>query len=336
MKNLNLFLALFATGAIFGCKKSSLNAVKPSTSTSSLTNSLIADSVRIYAGKVAENPVELDGPLSKATFWGPGGMTLDASGNLYVGDYYGDDIRKITPDGMVSTISTGIDMPEYLAFDASGKLYMTYNKIVQVLPTGSLSLIDSANYDGLAADNSGNVYAATLQRIMKLDPSTGKMNVYAGTGKVGSTDGDLSTATFTYIEGITFDKKGNIFVLDSNSIRIVDVANSQVKTLTLKGSQSPFNNPQGLAVDQWDNVYVANYGDSNSGNGYILKITPDGTASNFAGNRQKSGNPGGLQGAAQSVSFDGATGIILLPSGNFLVGCMSGNVIQEIITHKQQ
>jgi sugar lactone lactonase YvrE len=237
---------------------------------------------------------------------------------------------------MVSTISSGIDMPEYLAFDASGNLYMTYNKIVHVSSTGSLSLIDNANYDGLAADNSGNIYAATLQRIMKLNPSTGKMDVFVGTGKVGSDDGGLSTATFTYIEGITFDKNGNIYVLDGNSIRIVDIAKSQVKTLTLKGSQSPFNNPQGLAVDQWDNVYVANYGDSNSGNGYILKITPDGSVSNFAGNRQKSGNPGGLQGAAQSVSFDGATGIILLPSGNFLVSCMSGNVIQKITTHKQQ
>lgn len=334
MKRLNLIMALSVAGLGFGCKKASINAVKPITSSS--TSSLIADSVTIYAGKAAENPVEVDGSLSTATFWGPGGMTLDASGNLYVGDYYGDDIRKITPGGVVSTISKGIDMPEYLAFDASGNLYMTYNKIVKVLPNGLLSLIDSANYNGLIADNSGNIYGATATQILKFNQSTGKMDLYAGLRTSGSADGDVGTASFTMIQGLAFDKNGNLYVLDGNSIRVVSIANGKVQTLVLKGSQSPFNNPQAIAVDQWDNVYVTNYGDSNVGNGNIVKIGPDGTATNFAGNKKTSGAAADLKGAAQSTVFNGPTGILILPSGNILVSSMSSNVIQEITTHQQK
>src|SRR6202012_6036913 len=111
---------LFAVTLILGCKKNP-DVVKPATTTS--TNSLIADSVTVYAGSYVPNPnivnpVAINGPLSSATFGGPMGMTMDASGNLYVADYYSDDIRKITPGGMVSTVSTGMDMPSYIAMDA--------------------------------------------------------------------------------------------------------------------------------------------------------------------------------------------------------------------------
>jgi hypothetical protein len=335
MKQLNLILAFFVAAAISGCTKSSLNSVKPTTSTNSLsTNSLIADSVTIYAGKFEINPVEVDGPKLTALFWGPYALAQDASGNLFVGDYYGNDIRKITTDGMVSTYSKGIDMPEYLAFDASGNLYMTYNQIVKVASNGSLSLISNSNYNGLTADNNGNIWGATQTQILKLNQSTGKMDLYAGVRAGGSADGDVSTASFTNIMSLAADKNGNLFVLDGNSIREINIAKGQVQTLTLK-TQSPFSSPQAIAVDQWDNIYVTNYGDS-SGNGYILKIGPDGTVSNFAGNKKTANSSSGLQGPAQSVSIDGPTGILLLPSGNFLVASTSGNVIQEITTHKQQ
>jgi len=345
MKKLNLIPVVFLLILVFGCHKDSLKSVKPATppatttpgTTSTTTNSLIADSVRIYAGMYEENPnitkpVIVNGPLSKAVFSGPMGMTMDAAGNLYVAEYWGDDIRKITPDGTVSTVSPYIDMPNYIAVDGSGKIYVTYDVIAQLMPNDSLQVIDnSGKIIGLTTDNNGNIYAATPTQILKLDPSTGKMVAYAGSLKTGAADGDISAASFTFIYSMAADKNGNLFVMDNNSIRIVNLAQGQVKTLALKGS-ADFINPMGIAVDQWDNVYVANYG-TNS-NGYILKITADGTVSNFAGSKQRATNAAGVVGQPQSVALEGPQGIFILPSGNILVSCYD-NVIQEIVTHKE-
>ncbi len=102
--------------------------------------------------------------------------------------------------------------------------------------------------------------------------------------------------------------------------------------MALKGSPQ-FATPQGIEVDQWGNIYVANYGDNAIG--FILKVAPDGTVSTFAGNKQRPVNAASLSGKPQSVSFEGPQGIFILPSGNILVASYD-NVIQEIVTHKQQ
>lgn len=335
MKKLNLIPILLAVALVIGCSKNSSNTVKPATTTA--TNSLVADSVRVYAGAYNPNPnivnpLVTNGLMSSAVFAGPMGMTMDASGNLYIADYYSDDIRKITPAGMVSTISTGMDMPSYIAMDASGNMYVTYVQIDKVMPNGSLNELSNDPFIGLTADNNGNIYSATPTQIMKLDQSSGKMDVYAGTGASGSADGAISTASFASIQSLAADKSGNLFAMDGNSIRIINIAKGQVQTLALKGSPL-FVSPQDIAVDQWDNIYVVNYG--NDADGFILKVAADGTVSNFAGNAKRPANAAGLSGQPLSVSFEGPQGIFILPSGNILVSCYD-NVIQEIVTHKQQ
>lgn len=79
-----------------------------------------------------------DGQGTAALFFNPEGITIDASGNLYIGDLGNDRIRKITPAGYVGTIAGGIkgnangiaaeahfDAPTGIAIDASGNLYVT-------------------------------------------------------------------------------------------------------------------------------------------------------------------------------------------------------------------
>src|SRR5436305_1234967 len=87
MKKLNLIPLLCLLTFVFGCKKNNPNTVKPSNATT--TNSLMADSVVVYAGSYDPNPniltpVVANGALSSATFGGPMGMTMDAAGNLYI------------------------------------------------------------------------------------------------------------------------------------------------------------------------------------------------------------------------------------------------------------
>ena len=326
---------------LYSCSKTNVTPAKTTTTTTTTPSSYVADQVTVYSG-ISNYPSNtiVNGPIATAEYAYPQGMALDASGNLYVTDWLGGDIRKITPAGIVSTYATGLHLPAYLAVDGPGNVYFTQNQAcAEVSTEGHIIGLATLNaYQGITADNSGNIFVATQTQILKLDKASGSFSFYAGDAASGTIDGAAAKAKFSNIRSLATDKKGNIFAMDGNSIRIINTLTDSVKTLTLKVSGSPFALPQGIAVDEWDNIYVVNDGNPigggpNEGNGYILKITPDGTVSNFAGNQQLAGDAF-LTGPAQSVAFDAPNGIVLLPSGDFLVSTID-NVIKKITTHKQ-
>jgi len=71
----------------------------------------LTSQIRLFAGN--DNPLNgpnqgfIDGSAYTARFEGPNGLTVDASDNIYVADYFNSAIRKITPSGDVSTLNTG-------------------------------------------------------------------------------------------------------------------------------------------------------------------------------------------------------------------------------------
>ena len=231
-----------------------------------------AGAVSTLAG-LAGSAGSADGTGNAARFDNPGGVAVDAAGNVYVGDFNNNSIRKITPAGVVSTLAgfSGI------FGSADG--------------TGSEARFNSPF--GVAVDGAGNVYVADTgnNTIREITPA-GVVSTLAGlAGSTGSTDGTYGAARFNSPFGVAVDAAGTVYVADTvnNTIRKMTpfLDGGDVSTLAGlagssgntdgTGSAARFTFPRGVAVDAAGNVYVAD-----TTNDSIRKITPAGVVTTFA------------------------------------------------------
>jgi sugar lactone lactonase YvrE len=210
-----------------------------------------------------------DGAGTAASFNAPTGIAVDSAGNIYVADSGNNEIRKITPAGVVSTFA-GSTTPG----SANG--------------TGRAAQFTSPN--GIAFDNIGNLYVADTGNhdIRKISPD-GVVSTLAGSPtNPGSDNGTGTAASFIWPPSVAVDSSGNVYVADRIDSEIRKITPQGVVT-TFAGSTASgsadgtgaaagFNEPQGIAVDFMDNVYVAD-----TSNFEIRKITPAGVVTTLAG-----------------------------------------------------
>ncbi|MBU6429173.1 MAG: hypothetical protein KGR26_09205, partial [Cyanobacteria bacterium REEB65] len=196
-----------------------------------------------------------DGASSSAEFSEPQDIALDSQGNIYLSDYNNNVIRKISPAGWVSTYagngtpgltngatsSAQFAGPTGLAMDASGNLYVAdrlNNAIREISASGVVSTLagsgaaadaagagTSAEIDHpieMAMDGAGNLYVGTLGRhVMKVSTSTGATTIFAGNGSDAAVDGSLASSSFNVPHVDFIDSSGNIWVGDSNVVRVI-------------------------------------------------------------------------------------------------------------------
>jgi len=266
-------------------------------------------SVTTLAGSGEQGSGDGKGPA--ASFFFPAALAADANGTVYVADTHNSMIRKISPDGTVTTIA--------------GRLTPDVAKYRD-------TVIKLDNPYGIAVDKAGNVFVADWERdmIKKISPD-GKVTAFAGNSEKGAKDGQGSAATFFLPEGLALDAAGNLYVADcyNNMIRkitpeglVSTFAGNTVKgSKDGKGKAASFSHPDGLAVDRAGNVYVADVG-----NNKIRKITPDGMVSTIAGD----GTRGGVNGPGKTASFYRPFGITIDKAGNLYVADYQNNLIRKI------
>lgn len=194
----------------------------------------------------------LDGPVASAKFYYPSGVAIDIFGNIFVADNFNSKIRKISTDGIVSTIGTSsFNYPSGVAADLSGNIYVadqSNHKIKKIAIDGTISTIagTSAGYlDGsaltskfsypsaLAVDNEGNIYVSDLNNylIRKIQPNGLVVTLAGQTSSSGSSDGVGTSAVFSSPQGITTDLQGNIYVADAGSGKIRKLSEYQMEGL---------------------------------------------------------------------------------------------------------
>jgi sugar lactone lactonase YvrE len=252
-----------------------------------------------------------NGPATASKFNAPNSVAVDPAGNVYVADRGNNHIRKITPDGTVSTFA-GSSQPGFSEGTGVGARF--------------------SSPAGITIDTAGNIYVSDNgnYRIRKVTPA-GVVSTVAGSGTKGFADGPAASAQFAGVNGIAVDNAGNLYVADATNNRIRKVTPArEVSTFAGSGDAgfadgpaagARFASPFGVAVDRAGNVYVADAAGSR-----IRRIGTDGIVSTLGG----SGSGGFADGPGIASRFAGPEGLAVDAAGTIYVADSANQRIRTI------
>lgn len=254
--------------------------------------------ISLTAGSAASTG-NLDGKGRAAYFNQPAGIAFDASGTAYVSETNNRTIRKISPDGTVTTLAgvKGIsgsqdgagsqalfNFPQDLAMGPDGALYVIdIGKLRRVTTEGVVTTVSApARLVAVSSSADGAVYLATLSAVYRMVPGSAATLVAGQEGVTGSTDGVGANVTFFDIADIAVDAARTIYVSQPRTQTIRKIAadgtvSSLAGTYARLGSVDGigaaafFSTPTRLTIDPVGNLWV-----SEIGSGRFRKITPAG------------------------------------------------------------
>ncbi len=256
-----------------------------------------------------------DGVGNEVMFASPRDIVGDNKGNFYAVDYYGAAVRKIEPDGKVTTLAGGKG-PGY----AEGK--------------GGAAKF--SNPTGIAVDGAGNLYVSdpNNQRIRRVDPD-GNVSSIIGNGKAGAYDGDGLAATIKNPLGVAATADGIVTIADAGNHLLRRYTNGKVTTVagTLGACgavDGPFGanklcNPEGLDYDTKGVLWIAD-ADTHS----VRKLDTTGLLTTVIGD---AGPP--LRNNVDGVGRRGGTfyrptDVVALPDGTLLVTSTGSSAVRRV------
>jgi sugar lactone lactonase YvrE len=276
---------------------------------------IIGNEVTTFAGAAGEAYL-VNGLGPQARFGFPSGITVDATGNVYVVDRGNSSLRQITPAGQVTTIISGYSYSsseidgDVSAARLAGPIGIT------VATDGSLYIADTANH--------------SIRKVSELRT----ISTIAGKHAVsGYADGVGESARFSSPPAVAVDLSRNVYVADTENRVIRKIAPDGTAVVLAGeplafgyadgvGPQARFGLPRGIAVDAQGVVYVADAGSST-----IRKISTSGVVSTLAG---KSNTGGSVDGPGAEARFDSPAGVAVDLAGNVYVADFGSSTIRKI------
>jgi uncharacterized protein (TIGR03437 family) len=281
----------------------------------------------------------------------PRNVAIDAADNLYIAEFEGHRIRKLTPDGKLSTVAgTGvagssgdgnrasaaqINYPAGMAFDRAGGLYFadSGNNVVRKLyADGTIGTVLGRNpatalYSPLAVamNAAGTLYVGDSTFVVRAYTAAGKWIGYAGTG-IPSFSGDggpAASAALSSVNDLAADLNGNLLIADAVRLRRVDplgiivtvAGDGYVHSVGDGGpaTSAQLFQPSALTLDFAGNVFIAD-----SGTQRVRQVLHDGTMTTLAGTGTAA--RGAADGSpAANVALNTPIGVAVDSSGNVLV-----------------
>ncbi len=270
-----------------------------------------------------------DGTGEDATFNDPTGLTRDAQGNLFVCDARNHVIRKITPDGEVSTIAG--EPGVFGAVDGTGNAArFHFPADIAISNVGDLYVVDSGNHCIRRITPAGVVTTLAGDLGDEDDISTNYGSSFTVVSR--ALDGNGTAARFNLPSGIVH-LSGTLYVSDSGNHTIRKVGlDGTVTTLAGKagewghadatGDAARFNNPLGMCIGVDGNIYVAD-----SENHCIRRVTPVGAVTTFSGNPTEAACKAG---SASEARYSSPVDITKHPEGGFIVCESFANALMRI------
>lgn len=244
-----------------------------------------------------------DGTGTAAGFRDPYGIAVDKNGIIYVADTSNNLIRKVTPDGVVTTLAGG-------GAQGSGD--------------GTGANVGFKEPRGIGVDSAGNVFVADYGNatVRKITPA-GVVSTFAGSaGNVGSEDGKGTAARFRGLYSLVVGPSDIVYVSDTGNRAIRKITPDGTVSTLVGGPGLQWRELRGLSTDSSGNVYVADF----FGHG-IFKVTSDGNASLFAGALN---TPGTSDASGMAAGFFNPSGVTVATDGTLYVADTSNNTIRKV------
>jgi len=268
------------------------------------------------------------GPATSALLQHPSGVSVDAQGNFYIADRDNNRIRRVAPDGTITTaagtgvagnsgddalaVNAQLNSPSSVTVDASENLYIadTGNQRIRVVsPSGEILPFPSQGMVSpvyAVPDGKGNVYVADDSGTIFQAMPTGVVNTVLSNLK--------------HPRGMFVDATGNLYFTEAGGPHVKRLGPAGDIALIGEGS---WNTPRGVSVDAAGNVYVADTGLQE-----ILEVSPAGAVSVIAGN----GTAGfaGDGGAALAGELNFPWDVAMAPGGALYVADLENDRIREL------
>ncbi|MGE0028221.1 MAG: hypothetical protein AB7O78_12090 [Thermoleophilia bacterium] len=253
------------------------------------------------------------GPATQARLADPGGQTVLGDGSVLIADTGNSRIRRIAPNGIITTVAGDDDGLAGDGGPASAAL-LSFPTDVAATPDGGYLIADAGN-----------------DRIRKVS-ATGIITTIAGTDRGFLGDGGPAVAAkLDTPRELALQADGGILVADAGNDRVRRIAPNGVITTVAGGgaggdggpaTQARLDEPSGVAVMPDGGFLIAD-----TGNGRIRRVTPNGVITTFAGTTSGFAGDAGRAGAAELAR---PSDVVTLPNGGALIADTGNGRIRRV------
>ena len=259
-----------------------------------------------------------NGPATRAELNQPLGVAVDASGNVYIADYWNNMIRKVS-NGIITTIA------------GNGTIGHSGD-------SGPATRAELNGPWGVAVDASGNVYIADTYNGLVRKVSSGTITTFAGIWSTGGFNGTSTGAGLGEPIGVSADASGNLYIADNLNNVVRKVSNGEITTIAgsvvfgyssdhYSGDNGPatsavLNEPVGVAVDPAGNVYIADRDNC------VIRKVSNGVITTMAGNGTEGYS--GDNGPATSATLNLPEGVATDTHGNVYIADTGNHVVRKV------